>query len=263
MRKALGLLLVLPLIGAGCSALPIDTNHPVTQVQPLGQSQGGSWKKVEDGLDRLEYTSTQGVTVVMYRLDPAYFTFQFEASTGTHGLAEWFGAYPNAALMINGVYFHDDNMPSGFLVTNGRREGDRAFDMNKSGMIDVSDGSVRILDTSVDTPRLESFNNAAQSYPFYFKGGEPSIKEDTQLTARRSFIGKDQHGNIYIGVVPVAEISLYQAMQLLDETDVDWANVINLDGGPSTGLFVHGRGFTEELPSLFPVPNVLTAWRKY
>jgi exopolysaccharide biosynthesis protein len=235
----------------------------VANVQPVVVEQAtGKWEQMESGVERFAYTSSKlAATVIMYRFDPKQFTFSFESTSGSHGMAEWSDAYPKATLIVNGVYFHDDDLPSGYFVSHGARVGNRSFDLDKSGVIDVSEG-LRILDTSVDAPKLDSFQNAAQTYPFFFKGGVPSVKEDTQLLARRTFVGKDKQGNVYIGVVPVSEISLYQTMQLLGETDVEWTHAINLDGGPSTGLFAHTRLRSEELPSLFPVANILVVTKK-
>jgi len=262
----LAMLLVLPLLaGQGCLPIPLDTGHPISQVQTGTNAEQGSgkWETMEEGVDRFAYTSTTlEATVIIYRFNPKLFAFNFGVSTGTHGMAEWSAAYSNATLLVNGVYFHDDNLPSGYLVVDGKRIGDRQFDLDKSGLIDLS-GDTHVLDTSVDTPpSLANFTDAAQSYPFYFKSGLPAIKEDSHQPARRSFFGKDKLGNVYIGVVPSSQISLYQVMQLLDETNVDWANVINLDGGPSTGLFAHTQKRFEELPSLFPVPNVIVVTKK-
>jgi exopolysaccharide biosynthesis protein len=257
--------LLLPLLtGQGCLPNRTDVSHPIVNPQPVTvQSQANAqWENMDAGVDRLSYTSTTlDATVIVYRLDPKLFSFKFGTSTGTHGMAEWSAAYPAATLLVNGVYFHDDNFPSGFMVSGGQRVGDRQFDLDKSGVIDFS-GETHVLDTSVDAPALNTFTNAAQTYPFYFKGGSPAIKEDSLKPARRSFFGKDKSGFVYIGVIPAAQVSLYQAMEMLGELHVDWANVINLDGGPSTGLIAHTRARSEELPSLFPVPNIIVVTRK-
>lgn len=253
-----GILLALCLLtGMGCSSPTPVTTQP----QPEAVEQSATWQIVDSGIERLSYTSSSlEAVVIMYRFDPKQFSFHFEISTSTKSMNDWSAAFPKASLIVNGVYFNEDNAPSGYFVSYGKRIGSRQFDLDKSGLIDVSDG-VRILDTS-DKSSLTGFANAAQSYPFYFKDGVPAIKTDTQKPARRSFIGKDKQGNVYLGVIPTAEISLFQTMLLLDEVDVDWANVINLDGGPSTGLISRARLSQERLPSLFPIPNIISVTRK-
>jgi exopolysaccharide biosynthesis protein len=249
------------LLGAGCVTLPTPaTTQPVTHVQSP-QTEATDWQTVERGMDRRVYTSsTLQAAMIVYRLDSSRYEFHFETTSGTQTMAQWSAQFPQAALIVNGVYFHDDNLPSGYLVSRGHRIGDRSFDLDKSGVIDLT-GGVHIYDTSVNPPKLSAFSDAAQSYPLFIKNGKPAIKEDSQKPARRSFIGKDTAGNVYIGVIPSAQISLYQTMLMLGETGIEWANVINLDGGPSTGLYAHPAGNPEELPSLFPIPNVLVVTR--
>lgn len=253
-----GILLALCLLtGMGCSS-----PTPVAiQSQSEAVEERGAWQVVDSGIERLSYSSSSlEAAAVIYRIDPNQYRFHFEAATSAQSMADWLEAFPKAVLIINGVYFNEDDSPSGFFVSYGKRIGSRQFDLDKSGLVDVSDG-VRILDT-VTTSSLMGFSNAAQSYPFYFKNGVPAIKTDTQKPARRSFIGKDKQGNVYLGVIASAEISLFQMMVLLNETDVDWANVINLDGGPSTGLISRARLSQEQFPSLFPIPNIISVTRK-
>ncbi|HVM90580.1 MAG TPA: phosphodiester glycosidase family protein [Verrucomicrobiae bacterium] len=250
------LLAVAALCADGCVSLP-PVNAPVARVQPPQPAQT-DWEPVETGMDRRVYaSSTLQAAMTVYRLDPAHFDFRFETATTTQTMAQWSSEFPDAALIVNGVYFHEDNLPSGYLSSHGTAVGIRRFDLDKSGLIALDDG-VHIYDTSVNPPRFDSFADAAQSYPLFFKSGKPAIKEDSQKPARRSFIGKDARGNVYIGVVPSAQISLYQTMLMLGETGIEWANVINLDGGPSTGITTKA----ESVPSLFPVPNVIAVFRK-
>ena len=75
--------------------------------------------------------------------------------------------------------------------------------------------------------------------------------------ARRTFIGTDEAGQVYVGVVWKDDVSLFELMQILQELDVNWYDVINLDGGPSTGIAVETGSFVEILDSAGPVPNVI------
>ncbi len=260
----LGLLLAVPILfGVGCSAMSVKTGYPITpNLVPTVEQASGKWEQMETGIDRLAYASSSlSATVIIYRLDPALFNFHFEASTGTRSLSEWSAGFPEASLIVNGAYFHEDNSPSGFLVSHGEVISDRRFDLDKSGIINLS-GGVRLIDTATEPIKFENLKEAAQSFPFFIKQGQPAIKEDSQKPARRSFIGKDRQGRVLVGVVPLAQISLFQLMELLDEVEVEWEDALNLDGGPSTGIFVHTRKRSEELPSLFPVPNVIVVTKK-
>jgi hypothetical protein len=43
---------------------------------------------------------------------------------------------------------------------------------------------------------------------------------------------------------------------------VKWNNVLNLDGGTSTGFSIQADGYDETMNSIVQVPNVIVAERK-
>src|SRR6516164_7710045 len=118
------------LFGAGCSALP-PVNAPAPQVQPPQLDQT-DWQHVGQGMDRRVYaSSTLNASMIVYRLDPSRFDFHFEAATATQTMDQWSSEFPDAMLIVNGVYFRDDNLPSGFLASHGHMIGNRRFDLDK------------------------------------------------------------------------------------------------------------------------------------
>jgi hypothetical protein len=119
------------------------------------------------------------------------------------------------------------------------------------------------LDTKhTDADALERFAFAGQSYPFFLRQGKEAIEKDSGLIARRTFFGIDEGGLVYVGVVPDAPITLFQLMHLLKSLPVRWQAVINLDGGPSTGLASQTREKREVIESYTGVPNVLLVTKK-
>lgn len=253
-------------LGAGCM-LPTRprVTQTVTSTGTLEQvSLGGQWKSVSVDMDRLEYryaTTTQGY-VVVYRFSPDAFHWHFEVSTSTpRSVRGWSEFLPNATVVINGLYFHEDYSPSGYLMSRGKQVGSRRFDPQKSGMIQLAP-SVQLIDSRLEKKIDTTSTEAGQSYPFLVLDGKPAITKDSGLVARRSFMGIDRQGIIYLGIVPHDWVTLYRLSQITASLPVDWHNVINLDGGPSAGLSVRDSEGPELLNSDVPVPIVIVGERK-
>lgn len=184
----------------------------------------------------------------------ATFTLGFSTSTPKTVLDSATGT---TDIAINGGYFHEDYSPSGYLVASGERIGHRQFDEDKSGLLTITSNTIRIHDLNV-TPleRIPHSDIAIQSYPFLIQNGEPAIKEDSKKLARRTAIGVTKQGDAYI-IISKKQISLYALGQALAESSLSFETVLNLDGGPSTGVVYRTPTSTYILDSVTPVPQVL------
>ncbi len=214
------------------------------------------WEEVGEGLQRMEFVSEDDVNVLLYAFNPEAFTFRVENSLDPERVKAWAGKIHGEQLTINGFYFLEDNTPAGLLITDGEAIQQQEFDFDKSGIIRL-DPDFDIVDTGLETFSTRGVIEAGQSYPFLFKEGESAVKEDSGLAARRTFIGTDEAGQVYVGVVWRDDVSLFELVTVLKEIDISWYDVMNLDGGPSTGLVVETEGFVEALDSAAPVPNVI------
>ncbi len=223
-----------------------------------GPSTTLTWQTLAPGMDRLEtsFASTTGAGLIVYRLNPNRFSTYFDHRIPPEHVSVW-GAErtTGTALVINGAYFHEDYLPSGFMRVSGTRIGTRVFDLEKSGAILLH--PLRMIDTAKRKLDLMAYPDALQTYPFLINNGVVGIQQDSGKIARRSFLGLDEQGHIYVGVAPYAPLSLYQLAQALISLPVSWSTVLNLDGGPSTGLFAR-YGQAEDLyDSYVPVPNTI------
>ncbi len=217
-----------------------------------------AWQRRADGLERFDKTFATPVPatrVIIYRLDPTRYKFRF-ADAGTPRLLKEWRRGESATLVVNGVYFHEDYTPSGSLIINGEPVGARSFDADKSGLINFDQGA-ELIDTKTNTQATSGLQNAAQTYPFLIKNGKEAIQQESNLSARRTFIGSDTKGNIYLGIIPESAITLYQLSRLLQTVGVSWDSVLNLDGGPSTGLSAKFDQGEETFESFTGVPNVI------
>lgn len=247
------------LFGAGCVSSVtrqdvVPVNSIVTETSPQFQSE-----TISNGLEKIlyRYGSSTEQYLLLYKVDPAQYDLTVEHATSARSIADWQISLGNPALVANGGYFHEDNLPSGMLVSHGKRIGTRAFDFDKSATLELSP-TPEIIDTRMeDVPPY--VQNAIQSYPLLLKNGMPQIETDSGLLARRTFFGFDSEGFAYIGILPDAELSLYELAQNLKKMPISWDRVINLDGGPSSGVAVR-NGDIEN--SIFPVPNVIVVQKK-
>lgn len=247
--------------GGGCVSLSSlrtsSTSTGSTQIVSSSTQRGFVWEHLGGGLDRVEttFSTTTGSVLILYRLSPKRFQATVRHALPPKHVSVWGAEATGTVLLVNGVYFHEDYLPSGFLEIKGERIGSRQFDQDKSGVIQFD--PFRLIDTKTQPLKLGASPTMAQSYPFLVKNGTLAITEESGKVARRTFLGIDRDGFMYVGVAPYAPISLFQLGRFLTTLPIMWTSVLNLDGGPSTGLWMH-QGTREELfDSYVPVPNVM------
>lgn len=250
------MVVVLLFCGAGC--LPIEPTAKVLRHLAPAKTAAryGTWSTVAPDAERAEFLfeSRQG-TIVVYRFSPERYAVSI-AAAGPKSVTRWLTDMPDAALVINGVYFNDDERPTGFAAIAGASIGTVPFDQDKSGMM-VFSPKFRIVATKTAALHLNDLADAAQSYPFFLIDGQPAISADSGQLARRTFIGQDADDRIYIGAVADADVSLYELMQALQRTGIAWGHALNLDGGPSTGIAERFSGHVAGHDSFVGVPNVI------
>ena len=127
----------------------------------------------------------------------------------------------------------------------------------------INNNNISIRDLSENPLETgEKIEFALQSYPFLIKNSVRGFMEDSGKTAYRTAIGIDEKGYVYIIIVDDHRITLYELMVELIETDIDFVNVLNLDGGTSTGISIKRGSYEEVHDSLVKVPNVIVFKRK-
>lgn len=262
-------LTVIIFFGAGCvrrepaTSTPIGSALPSSFVSPEN-APSMEWKTIGDGVDRGEQKILQGdwtARLILYRFDQSKYRFSIRNSETAKTVASWKAELADALCVINGVYFHEDNSPSGLLRIDGTDRSSRRFDADKSGLILFGD-DLDIQDTAKQEFLIDSSQNSAQSYPFLINNGFSSVTEDSEKLGRRSFIGTDEDGRAYIGVFTDGEISLFKISRLLFSLPITWKNVLNLDGGASTSLACRVSDLQEVEPGYSKVPNVIVVEKK-
>jgi len=258
MFKTLGAGLLIVFAGVGCLPTKIPQNSALTKVV----STEASWKNIAAGIDRYECgAQTCGVDLILFRFAKDEFVWRFADRSEPSTVEAWAASLPKAVFVANGVYFDEKFQPTGLLKTSGSVVNNRTYDFGKSGLLELSP-SFNIIDTVAGKFDLAKMIEAGQSYPLLIKNGVPVASLKDEHPSRRTVVGTDKDGNVYVGTVAEDSISFASLVELLAKTGVKWNNVLNLDGGTSTGFAIHAGDFKETMNSIVQVPNVIVAERK-
>lgn len=234
------------------------TNRPAIVEKSATVEIGGQWVSLDDTFDYMEYhfEPSSSAQIHLYKMSATDVTMRMEHNEKQPlSMIGWSAEHPDAALLFNGVYFSEDNFPSGFAAVGGQQLGERQFALEAAGII-AFDDEVSLLDGAIDAVDLGMAENLAQNHPVLISHGSGNIRSEDNAKARRTFIGRDTDGYLYVGVVPRTMISLYTLMETLQQMDIAWDTVINLDGGSSTGLAANIGEHSVQHPSYALIPNV-------
>jgi uncharacterized protein YigE (DUF2233 family) len=257
-KKIILPIFILALAGTGC--IP-------TAVNIAGNANNNAiakpaWTNVGPDISRYECIAAAcGKRLIVYRFAKDKFSWRLLNRATPSTVEAWSRSLPNISAITNGVYFDENFQPTGLLITEGKTVNNRKYDLDLSGLINLSP-TLNIIDTAKEKINTEKMTEAAQSFPLLIKNGVPVKKFKDEHYARRSFIGTDTLHDVYLGFIPEDSISFVDLAQYLSGIGVKWDNVINLDGGTSTGFAVRDEKFAESMNSIVQVPNVIVAERK-
>ena len=222
------------------------------------------WVDVDMGVTRFDERVSDGTAaarMIIWRIQPeANLTWSIVTSTGgSVPLSRFADENSSRVVVLNGGYFHPDGLPSGWVQMNGSPIGTRRFDADKSGLVLLGD-KPRLLAGTIDVHTI--IPDALQSYPWLIRQGVAAFTKETGQYARRTFVGVDVDGNWYVGVIPSESVTLYQLAQLILQVPTKWRDVMNLDGGPSTGLIAQMNETQDRFDSFAPVAYAIVGRRR-
>lgn len=156
----------------------------------------------------------------------------------------------DALLVMNAAFFTPSYTPTGLLVSKGRQLHPFVKEAGGAGSGVVLQGAdgVRMLERDeVQKRDLEGARWALQAGPRIIeRGGVPGIRTDDKVRAHRSLVGRARSGRLVLGVVlgpsgfgtgpSLHELQRLLLDERLGDERLDFA--LNLDGGPSTGLYL-------------------------
>ena len=234
-------------IGSGCADV---TNQRIQTVVVAP-----AWTSVDQGIERIALSAqfASSTHIIAYAFSPEDYVFRFTFSTSSQFVSGWQKTVPESVAAFNGAFFHEDQYPSGTLITQGVSVGTRSFDTDKSGLLDLAP-IARIVDGVNQDLNAAPGREAAQSFPMLVRDRQPSVLTESGKTARRTFAAERDDGAIVLGVVTDGTLTLYQLAHDLARRELRLRTALNLDGGPSSGMSVHLPIWQEVSDSLTPIP---------
>ncbi|MBN1494286.1 phosphodiester glycosidase family protein [Candidatus Peregrinibacteria bacterium] len=225
-------------------------------------SQQNEWKKIDDFLSYKQWDfEINGAkeTIEIYRVVPGGYKIKLVySSEAPKYVSDWLYYNDGAEIVVNGPYFSEDYSPSGYVKINNTRVGNLIFNQELSGLVQIEDDKLFIRDLGVQALKAdEDVEFGLQSYPFLLKNSAPALTEDSGKIARRTAIGTDADDNVYLIVSDTTHLSLFDLMNQLINTGIPFNQVLNLDGGTSTGIAVSEGNYHEIKDSLVKVPGVI------
>lgn len=222
-----------------------------------------SWESVDEGMSfaRLE-TSYSGArhnySLMLVKIDPRRLKFDiYENADQDHAksIRDIFQER-GAKFVFNGAFFSEDFRPISLLVSEGRvlhalSTADLlngVFVLDKKGTGELVGQEAFHMDSSIDF--------AIQNGPILLdKNGKNRILSDDGKLASRTAIGLDNSGHVVVILLKTSlfdsenMLSLYQFADLLQNAsslrDIGLHSVLNLDGGPSTGMMIGNLYYPE------------------
>ncbi len=267
------------LLVSGCSVLlPPPTPTPTPTVTPLPtftpsptpqptftpEPPDTGWQALQPGVElrRVRIEAGAGVErLTIVRLDPAIARFRVHYDPAAPHLVSDWAELVQSPLLINGGYFSPEGETVSLLVSDGQTWGTCYGDF--AGMFAVTPDervSVRWLRNWPYDP-AEPLREAVQSFPVLVKPGGvmgfPADADDGRA-ARRTVVAQDYGGRILLIVAPRGYLSLHEMARFLAESDLDVDVALNLDGGPSSGMWLKTDEQLVDINSLVPVPSVIS-----
>jgi hypothetical protein len=158
---------------------------------------------------------------------------------------------PRTGAAINASFFTDDLTPLGLLIVDGERT-NPVHPPDGWGFLVLRGGRAWIVAASNRVARGAA--QAVQSKPRLVIDGQiPAFKP--QGGYPRSAAGVDSEGRLVLAAT-AGRLTLEEWAACLRD-DLECANALNLDGGPSTQLAVRGR-VSADVPGQWRVPVFLT-----
>jgi Phosphodiester glycosidase len=213
-----------------------------------------TWTEIDKGFEVAELPAIANGSevdrILLGRIDPARFRFVVRnAADGAKGLDEWEQALPNAVLIVNGSYYDLKGRPATPFMSERELLGPRNYDA-KAGAFVAGNNTAAIRDLSQQDwqDAFAGAANAMVSYPLLIgNDGQTHVAVKSRWLANRTFVGQDTRGRIVIGTTKEAFFSLEHLAEFLQNSPLELATALNLDGGPIACQSVRLNGFHRKL----------------
>jgi uncharacterized protein YigE (DUF2233 family) len=256
------LLCLLILLLTGCDILPSVTVSITPAPSTSNGTQLNVWNRVATGVEvRYEdWKNGNGDddTVTIVRFD----THKIKVSVGYQpgqplSMNDW-AQREHPLAIINGGFFDQQFNATALVVSNGKVFGQSYA--GYGGMLSVDTHgtlSLRSLREQPYYPNSEQLEQATQSVPMLMLAGKRTQFNADASQTRRSVVAMDKQGRLLFIVSQNSIFSLDELADQLVSSDLSIEVALNLDGGSSTGLYVHGGSSQVMIDSLAKLPLVI------
>ena len=231
------------------------------------------WKNIEKGIDlqiinlfnQLEEIEVQ---LRLYRFNPELFNIRVLCSKNyghKRAKVKTLAKLSGTVAIINSSYFDMQGNPLAYLKCNGKVvNGKMATHSLYSGVFFVKQGRSYIVHSSKFNPKIE-VSDAVQVGPRLLSKGKNTIGlKNIHAVHHRSGIALDRKGNvmIYATSSEFNGISWDRLRYFLKLKKIGGYEVLNLDGGGSTQMYISTKNFEDSILGLSPVPSAIAFFRK-
>jgi len=234
-----------------------DETPPPRALLVAEQLRAAPFELVSPGLFALRTRTSNGVEIIVLRLNPSGFQFRLiRQATGEGEWVEEFGKRQSAHVAFNGGFFSVDKngqkLPVGLLAQNNIKYS-TAW-KRSGGYLVFQKGGISILPTAGNpVPNGES---VLQSKPTLIDpGGIWAMNSNKPIAKNRTLVCKDKTGDVIVFAVVGGGLSLFEAGWIMRGSDVggvfDCDSALAMDGGGSTQIWVKDRpdlSFNGETP---------------
>lgn len=245
---------------------------PVENQKTIEQNLYSDWTTVNQAksahLKVFEWRDKDGVLqerINVLSLNKNKFTFEIkENTTSPLSVNAWHAENENALVLINGSFFDENYRATGGLWLKGQGKIISLDGQNKYDGAVVIDAEGKLSLRYLPQNSLSALKDDEQvlvNFPMLIAKGKTLLKNTNGEPARRSLLAEDDQFIYFISTAAM-RFSLYEMMLWVKENLNGVENVINLDGGSSTGMSVKGDLLQWSNNSFVSVPNVIFAYEK-
>ncbi|MEO8581957.1 MAG: phosphodiester glycosidase family protein [Patescibacteria group bacterium] len=237
----------------------LDTSPIAPFVQPSKSIQlSQDWQTLSSGVEvrSLQYAyNGQSYQIQVIRLDPNQGTLSLQYDQRGKTVSQW-AKGTDHLVVSNAGFFKEKNEPVGLLYVNGERLDSHRVKPADSGLLVIHENGIEILNLA-NAPIPAELQNAVQTYPVLIDQGKLIANKNMTKQDRRTAIGTDRDRRIYLFTAGYQHLGLYDFAKVISESGLQLTEVLNLDGGGSTGVAVDAGTFQKIIESETAVPTVL------
>tara|TARA_B100000315_G_scaffold237814_1_gene254957 strand:- start:8441 stop:9352 length:912 start_codon:yes stop_codon:yes gene_type:complete len=231
------------------------------------------WKSIEKGMGLQEinlFNQSEEIEMQLrlYKFNPALFNIRVLCSKNygkkridVRTLAKLSGT----VAIINSSYFDAQGSPLAYLRCNGKVINSKVASHSLySGVFFMRQGRPYIVHTSRFDPKTDASDVVQVGPRLISKGANTIGLKNIHAVHHRSGIALDKKGNVIIFATnsEFGGISWNILRHILKLKKIGGYEVLNLDGGGSTQMYISTKNYEDYVRGLSPVPSAIAFFRK-